>query len=62
MSEWIDPRYAETVARLRKAQEAVKPAECAPCGGLGVQADGVTPCRPCSGTGEQRPARVFITS
>jgi DnaJ-class molecular chaperone len=62
MSEWIDPRHAETVARFRSAQAAVKPTACKPCDGRGVQRDGVTPCHPCEGSGQQRAVRAFITS
>ncbi|SDP33608.1 hypothetical protein SAMN05216259_12430 [Actinacidiphila guanduensis] len=62
MSEWIDPRHAETVAHLRRAQLAARPSPCGPCRGKGLGADGVTRCRACTGTGKQRPVRMFITS
>jgi hypothetical protein len=60
MSEWIDPRHAQTMARFRQAQAATAPKGCVPCRGYGVQNG--TSCRACDGTGEQRPVRAFITT
>jgi DnaJ-class molecular chaperone len=62
MSEWIDPRHAEAMARFRAAQAAVKPTACAPCRSTGKQRDGVTSCRACEGSGQQRAVRAFVTT
>lgn len=60
MTEWTDPRHAQTLARFRRAQAAAQPSACEPCTGTGLQRG--TTCRACTGTGEQRPARAFITT